>query len=407
MTSRLLFSLPLLLCVACGVDNPTNTQKFHGPLTAGCKETAVENQYLVQWKDGSVSVEGAKDEEDFKSNFLAEHWDNVERAEHDYVVNINPVPKSEVSTMITNDPEDWGQTDSEGSWAWENGLDGHGVIVAVIDSGADISHPQLSNQVYKNSREVLDGIDNDENGYTDDISGWDFVHWTSEMTGDLYHGTHVSGIVLADHTVGKMKGMAPKAQLLPLKFIDGRSGFISNAIYAIDYAVNIAKRENKPLIVNASWGGTDCSVTLQTKMNEFNSRRVLFAVAAGNDGRDLSTYPIYPASFGLDSEITVAAHSLRNVLASFSNFGRRVSLSAPGLDIFSLAPGGDYARESGTSMATPFVTGAAALLWGMRPDATTAQIKQVLFDSVESGPFDVQLHGKLNIRKAKLLLEKL
>jgi len=395
-----------LFFAACGLNTNNVEQKFNTPLTSGCREAAVQDQFVVRWKDGSTSVEHSPSREEFIKNFLTDHKDKVEFAEHDYVIRLEPALDSTVDEMLL-DPEDWGQKDSEANWAWENGLSGQDVIVAVVDSGADLTHPQLINQAYKNNSEIPDGIDNDENGLVDDVSGWDFVNWSPVSKGDTFHGTHVSGIALADHSAGTMKGMAPAAKLLPLKFIDTNSGYLSDAIMAIDYAVNIAKREDKPLVVNASWGGGDCSMALRKKMDEFNTRRVLFAVAAGNDGRNISSYPVYPAAYGLTAQITVAAHSARNVLTTFSNYGIRVDLSAPGKDIFSLAPDGNYAREQGTSMATPFVSGAAALLWGYRPTATTAQIRQALFDGVETGPFNVRLRGKLNVRKAKLALDKM
>lgn len=397
--------LSIFVVTACGISNPDNEQKFISPASSVCKKAAIEDQFLVRWMDGSRTREYAPSEEDFIKNFLEKHKEEIRYAEHDYVITLDPVTETDAQTLAV-DPEDWGQNDIEAPWAWQNGMDGKDVLIAVVDSGADVSHPQLAAQLYKNPRDVLDGFDNDQNGYVDDVTGWDFVHNSRDMMGDTYHGTHVSGIALADHAAGVMKGIAPKAKLLPLKFIDGDSGVLSKAIEAIDYAVGIAKREDKPLVINASWGGSACSMDLLNKMDEFNSRRVLFAVAAGNNGRDLSTFPIYPATFGLDSEIVVGAYAALNVLAKFSNFGPRVHLAAPGYDIFSIVPKG-YGREHGTSMATPFVAGAAALLWGLKPTATTAQIRQAIFDSVETGPFNVKLHGKLNLRKAKLALDNM
>ncbi len=404
-----LFVLSLALwIVGCGDSKPVGETDFFEPQTAGCKKQAIADEFLVQWKTGETTLERAPSAADFKEHFFAEHKNEIQFAEHNYQIRIDPVPDMPVSTMGLA-PEDWGQVDSEATWAWQNGLEGKDVIVAVIDSGADFSHPQLENQVYVNSREPLDGIDNDGNGYVDDISGWDFVHSEKTLSGDMTHGTHVSGIVLAEHSKGQVKGMAPKAKLLPLKFIDNDLGSIDLAIFAIDYAVGIAKRENKPLVLNASWGSAGCSLNLSAKMDSFNSRRVLFAVAAGNDGRSLSTKPMYPAAFSLDSQITVGAYSNENVLTTFSNFGPLVNLAAPGLDIFSTYPvtQGSYKTLRGTSMATPFVAGAAALLWGYKPTATTAQIKNALLNSVEDESFNVKSKGKLNVRKAKLLLDQM
>lgn len=410
-TPLLLMFLSLFFVAACGLNGPDSNSKFITPSNSNCAKNAVGDKFVVQWKNGATSIEHATSREEFVQNFLEDHKEEIQFAEHDYVVRVSPMEQSEVHAAA-EDPADWGQVDTEAEWAWSNNLVGKDVIVGVIDSGADHSHAQLSGQLYTNSREVIDGIDNDDNGYVDDVSGWDFVHWSRTITGDTLHGTHVSGIVLADPLMGPMKGVAPKAKLLSLKFIDGNSGFLSDAIFAIDYAVGIAKRENKPLVINASWGGSDCSLALRTKMDEFNERQVLFAVAAGNgdsrgNGFDISKTPTYPASFALASEVVVAAHTARNFMTQFSNFGIKVNLSAPGLDIYSLAPDGKYARLSGTSMATPFVSGAAAVLWASHPGASTAQIKKAILDGVESAPFNVQTRGKLNIRKAKLALDQM
>ena len=400
----------MFLCVGCGLASPDTSTKFYAPTTASCVKSAVEGQFVVRWRDGTTTVERAESRKEFMDSFMEKRKNEIQFAEHDYVVTVDPMETS--VGPAAEDPEDWGRLDAEAPWAWSNSLTGQDVIVAVVDSGADHTHPQLADQLYQNPREVIDGIDNDNNGYVDDTSGWDFVHWSRTITGDTLHGTHVSGIILADHNSGPMKGMAPNAKLLSLKFIDGSSGYLSDAIFAIDYAVGIAKRENKPLVINASWGGSECSVALYNKMNEFNERKVLFAVAAGNGdsrgyGYDIARTPTYPASFALASELVVAAHSARNVLGVFSNYGMKVNLSAPGLDIFSLAPNGGYARLTGTSMATPFVAGAAALLWASKPNATTAEIKQAILNGVMNGPFNVQTQGKLNVRKAKLALDQM
>jgi subtilisin family serine protease len=198
------------------------------------------------------------------------------------------------------------------------------------------------------------------------------------------HGSHVSGIIAAEHsdTVAHgdtyVEGMAPRAKILPLAFLgpDG-SGNISDAVIAIDYAVSRGVQ-----VINASWGGSVCSQALRDRIQQLENKNILFVAAAGNDRLNIDVVQEYPGSFPFASQITVGSTDSYDEMSSFSNYGDiAVDLFAPGSLVTSTIPGNQMAAFSGTSMATPFVTGAVALLKGAMPSASIAEIRQALFSS--------------------------
>jgi subtilisin family serine protease len=292
---------------------------------------------------------------------------------------------------------------------WNQGFYGQGVTVAVVDTAVDITHPQLIPRFAINDKEAngKSGQDDDGNGYVDDILGWDFIRNAPPAVitdNQVYHGTHVAGIIAADPTKGSMSGVAPQAKILQASFIDENNGSMSDAIKAIQYAAFRGAR-----IINASWGGPDCSATLQETIAEVGNQGVLFVVASGNDGYDYDrlgpTSYQYPAVFNLPNMLSVAATDALDQLTSFSNRSYSlVHIGAPGSDIRSTVPtitdSSGYRVLQGTSMATPFVSGAAALLWSAKPTATVAQIRQALVNSTDFRSYKVSTQGRLNVEKA-------
>jgi subtilisin family serine protease len=217
----------------------------------------------------------------------------------------------------------------------------------------------------------------------------------------------VSGIIAADPRYGSVQGVAPSALLIPAQFIanDG-GGSLGDAVLALQYA---AKRGAK--IINASWGGAPCVASLRDAFLALESQGILVVVAAGNDGRDIDYYPEFPASFNLSNQVTIAASSRADYMTSWSNSGfQYVHLAAPGEGILSTVPNNGTAYMDGTSMAAPFVSGAAALIWADRPQATAVQVKQALLQSVDVTPnheFRVLTRGRLNVQKALSALRQL
>jgi|GEM_PF-557318 len=273
--------------------------------------------------------------------------------------------------------------------AWEITQGASAVVVGVLDTGIDIGHSDLADNIYVNQGEVPgNGIDDDGNGYVDDCRGWDFANWDNSVydgaTADR-HGTQVAGIIAAKADVAGIVGVAPNVKLLPLKFMSGSSGYTSDAIEAIEYARQMGVR-----LINCSFGGTEENPALYDAMAESG---ILFVCAAGNSGNDVATNPVYPACFDLPNIISVAAIDNTGALAGFSNYGAAVDVAAPGVSILSTAPGGGYETTSGTSAAAAYVTGIAALLKSDLPQFTAGEIAARVKANAETAP---ALAGKVN-----------
>ena len=314
----------------------------------------------------------------------------------------------------------WGLNGSYGisaENAWEITTGDEEVIVAVIDTGVDISHPDLAENIFTNMRESMyedqyyygKNYDNDGNGYIDDVHGWDFSTYENPINnGDnaVYdgtiindknvdsHGTHIAGIIAAGINGIGIQGVAPNVTILPIKFMNGDEGTVFNAIKSIEYAEMMGAA-----VVNCSWGSQSYS---QFLYNYINNSEMLFVCAAGNDGVNAQEFPEYPAMYELDNIISVGATDETGGLATFSNYGQGVNIAAPGKNIYSTLPENTYGYMDGTSMAAPFVTGAAALLLsnsgGMHPYEIKRRIMETkstqssLKEKIDSG-------GILNVNK--------
>jgi len=252
------------------------------------------------------------------------------------------------------------------------------IVVAVIDTGADYTHSDLAANIWTNSKEIPgNGIDDDGNGFIDDLHGYDFYNNDGDPRDDNGHGTHVSGTIgaVGNNSIG-VAGMIWKVRIMPVKFLGaGGNGSTSGAISAISYAVS-----NGAKILNNSWGGGGYSQALQNAIKNANDKGVLVVAAAGNEKNDNDASPSYPAS--LTGVIAVAATDSSGNLASFSNYGANsVQIAAPGVNILSTWPNSYYAWNSGTSMASPHVAGAAALAWSINPNLTLAELTNLLLNT--------------------------
>lgn len=391
----LLSAISLIALFGCGEKAKIETASIK-ETKAECAATAVPNSYVVQWKDGTVSVVRGWSRDEFETEIFEPYKDDIRWAEQDQIVRTSPAV-AQISTQASSD-DSWGQLKTSAATVWNRGILGNGVTVAVIDSGVDITHPQLRNRLAVNTGEIPgNGIDDDGNGYIDDVHGWDFDEDQPLVSDSAGHGTHVAGIILAEHGPSAVQGIAPGAKLLPLDFMnaDGQ-GNIGDAILAIQYAADQGAR-----VINASWGGAPCSQTLSRTIADLEARGILFVAAAGNSGVDLEQLPEYPAAFIIPNQITVGASTARDYTAGFSNFSYRlVHLFAPGASILSTYPGNRVASLSGTSMAAPFVAGAAALLMSAHPTSTVAEVRNALLQSVDPGAFAAITRGRLNIPRA-------
>jgi len=266
---------------------------------------------------------------------------------------------------------------------WNEGITGsRNIKVAVIDTGIDYTHPDLK-------------------GNADAVNGYDFVNKVAGGMDDHDHGTHCAGTIgaLGNNGVG-VAGVNWNVTVIPVKFLDSQgSGSLDNAVQAIQYATKLGVN-----IMSNSWGGGPFTQALYDAIKEARDHGILFVAAAGNDSNDNDASPSYPATYDLDNVVSVAATDNRDNIASFSNYGKtKVHVAAPGVKILSTVKGGDYAVMSGTSMATPHVSGISALLWSTNPSYTYAQIKDLLIktsDKVRGLNKKVLSRGRVNVYNA-------
>ncbi len=286
------------------------------------------------------------------------------------------------------------------------------IVVAIIDSGIDYDHEDLAANIWENPRETglygehlefdrqTDGIDNDNNGYIDDWRGWDFVNDDNDPMDDYGHGTHCAGTIGAVGNNGKgVVGVCWNVKLLPIKFLNSRgSGTMADCIAAQEYVAGLkdGSGDNYVRVTSNSYGGSKKSRTEEVAIKNTGA---LCVCSAGNGATSRKSYP---AGYALDNIISVAATDHNDNLASFSNFGTWVDLAAPGVNVLSCLPGDDYGYYSGTSMACPHVSGAAAFLMSYTTK-TNADVKTQLMSTVDkptSLSGKVVSNGRLNVRAA-------
>lgn len=286
---------------------------------------------------------------------------------------------------------------------WQKGITGSSqVIVAVLDTGVDYAHPDLQGNIYRNPGEIPDnGIDDDRNGFVDDVHGWNFIGRNNDPKDVFGHGTHVAGIIGAkgNNGIGSV-GVNWNVSILPVKMLgDNGSGDLASALDAVNYAVLM-----KASVINASWGGDSYSKLFEDALRGAAKAGVLFVAAAGNDSADNDRLVFYPAGYQMENTVSVAATDNRDELAGFSNYGRKtVEVSAPGDHILSTVPNGQYKYLSGTSMAAPFVAGLAALVKSVHPRLPVQDLKRVLLsscDPVSALKELVSCGGRINAERA-------
>jgi thermitase len=285
-----------------------------------------------------------------------------------------------------------GQRDSQGTAGragvdinvvpvWATGITGSkNITVAVIDTGIQWDHVDLQDNLYINRGEsgskAKNGIDDDGNGFIDDVHGWNFHANTASSTDDQGHGTHCAGTIGGSGNNGiGVAGVNWNVTLMPIKFLgaDG-GGTLQGAIESVNYA-----RLMKVDIMSNSWGGGGASQALRDAIQQARDAGILFVAAAGNDGSDNDTRPTYPAAYPVDNVLAVSAINNAGGIADFSNYGKTsVHVAAPGVNVLSSYTGGGYRAASGTSMACPHVSGVAALVLSANPGMSFADLKDRL-----------------------------
>jgi hypothetical protein len=328
---------------------------------------------------------------------------------------VTPPPGTGTSS-IPNDPGyslQWAPPIMQAPTAWNITTGARIVVVAVLDSGIDLSHPDLIANTWKNPRELAtNGIDDEKNGFIDDVYGWNFLTNTNNVQDGYGHGTHVSGIIgaVGNNGVG-ITGLGWQVALMPLKILgDNGVGTVSAALAAMSY-VTMMRRDFETNIVvsNNSWGATTgASVVMRDAIAAMGAVGITFVAAAGNNASNNDIVPRYPSSYDVPNVIAVASSDQADSLSSFSNYGpTTVDLAAPGSLIYSTLSGGTYGYLSGTSMASPQVAGAIALLNTGKPGLTVAQTRVAILSSTDVIPSMVGktvTGGRLNINGAMVAL---
>lgn len=284
------------------------------------------------------------------------------------------------------------------------------VVVAVLDTGIDTKHPDLINNLWVNTIEAegTEGVDDDGNGYIDDIHGINAITGSGDPMDDVDHGTHVSGTIAASiNNQEGLTGVFPSAKIMGLKFLGEDGGLTSDAIESIEYILEMKSRGVPVSVVNNSWGGGYYSAALYEAIGKLREQNVLFVVAAGNSEINTDLYAVYPASYSFDNIISVAATDRNDVLADFSNYGwDSVDIAAPGKDIFSTVPSNQdtiYHSYSGTSMAAPHVAGVVAMMQSYYGNRTYRDLRDILIHSADplAGlSTKVKARGRLNALNA-------
>lgn len=311
---------------------------------------------------------------------------------------------------------------SQAEKAWRDGITGNSsVVVGIIDEGIQVTHPDLVNNIWVNPHDPVDGVDNDGNGYVDDIHGWDFVYNNNSVydPGEDAHGTHVAGTIGGEGGNGVgVAGVSWDVTMISAKFLGPTGGTLADAVKAVDYLTDLKTRHGLNLVAsNNSWGGGGYSQALHDAIIRHAKANILFVAAAGNSTSNNDSVASFPSNYSTsigtstetaasyDGVIAVASITSSGGLSSFSSYGAgTVDLGAPGSGIWSSVPSNSYASYSGTSMATPHVTGALALYASIQTQRpTAAALKKAILDSVTptaSLAGKTLTGGRLNVYKA-------
>lgn len=429
-----LASLSLVGCQPVDVDSSTtqSTSGANARLSAG--EDYVDGELLIQFEEG-ISDYVKQNAFDKVKGILAEKiltkaMQRTAKKEGLFLVKVNKnvleaianlngtagVSFAEPNYIYTHDAVStdpyfkngslWGmygpstspanQYGSNAATAWAAGKTGSAsVVVGIIDEGIQFAHPDLAGQIWTNPFETVNNKDDDGNGYIDDIHGWDFdgnnntIYDGGSKGNSDDHGTHVSGTIGAKANNGQgVVGMNWNITIISCKFLGKRGGTTANAVKAVDYLNDLKTRHGMNIVAsNNSWGGGGFSQALYDAVNRANTKNILFVAAAGNGGSDgvgdnNDAIVSYPSNMDLPNVIAVASITSTGARSSFSNYGKTtVDLGAPGQAIWSSTAYNIYESYSGTSMATPHVTGAVALYASVKPGSSAATIKNAILSS--------------------------
>lgn len=407
------FSLVLIVSLTACDNSANESKKFNGVEKQACQGQQIENEFIVLWKDGKISKLKGMNKEKFVNEYIKDNYDEILTSEPNYRLNFTD---NSIRSQATCSKGNWGIDNINVKKLWDEGITGKDVVIAVADSGVDVNHPALKNRIALNTGESgLDsdgkdksnnGVDDDKNGYIDDYYGYDLIDNDNTPGDTTGHGTAVAGVIASEHITFKnssgsnqrIYGVAPGAKIIPIRFINQLGADTQTAVNSLKYAVARGAK-----IINASWGGIDCSSILPNYVKTLEQKDLLFVAASGNEYLDLDNLgqraPVYPASLNLKNQITVGAIGFFGNKVAFSNYGHNsVELFAPGSEILTLAPNSGNTCFDGTSFAAPIVSGALALLMEAYPDASLLEIKKLILDNVRSSKNYINLtNGTLDL----------
>ncbi len=414
--------------------------RFHPNVTlAAIKEIAAAHNDRVedQWEE----VEGIaviEDEDGETAEQIAAEYnalsDKVEYAEPNYQISLEPEPAGRFSrfsahTTLTqdflskfnapNDPmlgDQWSlantgqnggkaKADISALRAWTKTHGSDEVVIAVLDSGVQYTHPDLASNMWTRPANIAAYTD-DQLGAIDDVHGYNAVNNSGDPMDENGHGTHCAGIIGAEADNDKgIAGINWQVEIMPLKFMTaGGFGTTKDAIECINYVINRKHAGVNVRVISASWGSTAKSKALEDAIRKASEEGILFVAASGNAGVDGDKSPHYPAGYDLPNMLSVAALDRKDELASFSNYGAKsVHIAAPGVDILSTWLNDSFEEHSGTSMATPEVAGIAGLVLAVDPDISMNDLREHLLNSVDPLPSlrgKVSTGGRINAARA-------
>jgi len=336
----------------------------------------------------------------------------IQYAEPNYRVFMENVPNDPLygdCWGMNNTGQTGGTSDADidAEEAWDISIGSYDVVVAVLDTGVDYTHEDLAENMWINEDEIEgNGVDDDDNGYIDDVRGWDFENEIPEPMDDYSHGTHCSGIIgaVGNNAVG-VAGVSWRVTIMPLRMIgsQGDDAFCADAAEAFHYAV-----DNGAHVTSNSWwtGGYNCQV-VRDAVAYADAADVWVVASCGNGYRDNDEPGFHhlPSDVETDNVIAVAATDHNDLKADFSNWGAvSVDVAAPGVDVLSSVWPSGYQEKSGTSMAGPHVAGTVALMLSIRPDLTKTEVRQFLFNTVDTlpdfqGPYPTVTGGRINVQR--------
>lgn len=397
------------------VAKPANRSEVFVRFRSGTSESEIQSiaaRLNDEVEDETESVAGlsliededGRDAESVVSEYQA--LPQVEYAEPVYVIhleeaaNSNPVlpndPRFAEQWALANDGQNGGTkgADIHATSAWTSSTGSKNVVVAVLDSGVDYTHPDLENNIWKRPENIKTYKDRNL-GEINDLHGYDALENDGDPMDENGHGTHCAGIIGAEGGNNEgITGVNWTVQIMPLRFMDASgSGTTKDAIEAINYVINRRNAGVNVRIISASWGSTQKSRALEDVIRKAYEAGILFVAASGNASLDADKTPHYPSSYNIGNIISVAALDRNDKLTSFSNYGvKSVHVGAPGKDILSTYLDHEFRELSGTSMATPVVAGVAALVLANDPQLSVDELRKQLLDSVDKIP---ELKGKL------------